>query len=890
MEQLNNLQEPAKSIRGSIILALISMLFLVIGVVTIINIAGGISVKRSYLIKSIDILNPNNTSASSIKLELGLNAKYVTTHFEFKEDALQLKAEKLEIHKPFFGPSIPEIIINSGQINVKLKPNEDLTDAISTIYHSLSHEKTLKAVQIINTDIVVIKDEVAFVLEKINVDIRTIKDKVVVNGNFKLGGRVFQVELNLGQKNDFFLKFESQNLSFKASLTNNVGQVMFSINSLSSFLNKIMPDTINIGLEAFDGEKNTVYFESNIVYNDIKNDLEFSNAKIQTFGNKEEEVSIETLSNNTYKVIIHIKELLLSNSKKKGDLAPVLGEFKNPIIQFGKIFPKVKALFDVKIDIIKLNNDQKISNLSFTAQALYGEINFNTFLRIDDKINAKIEGFIQNFESENRKGFARMDLEGKMNTSNLLLFDNIKYNGGKDEDFKLHFDLLLTGENVVLDSVFLDFDNGLKLTNSKLEYNAYKKEGQYLLNLNVENLDLNNIKFILPSVLKLQNQDLFKTVFEYLSYKNFVYINLHCSSCKIGEETMQNVEFEYSMGQGEMEVKKLRLINENIDTLISGLIDIRNPNESLLNFDVLINKWKNFNLTILTKFSSIFEDFDSFKAPSLANFSGIFKINGSGIEGKNNTINSLGATLALNKGLLRTTDSSITLNEIKTDNFFDIKANLQSNIFDIAFSTSIAGLEVKDIFQFLLKNKDFNTISGLIAIGSSTKTNGFFIKDLIKNANTSIEVKSNALKVRNFNIDAIADILLDGSLSFKTITNSYIQDKMNSDGLFVASSKVRINGFNIETESIELQSPQSTDVFVIRYNHDGISDYNFQVVGKMATVGANLNTNLKGAMPVYLTSNFSGQSSKNGEAPMIKSDIDYSQINKYAEARRVLYK
>ena len=57
-----------------------------------------------------------------------------------------------------------------------------------------------------------------------------------------------------------------------------------------------------------------------------------------------------------------------------------------------------------------------------------------------------------------------------------------------------------------------------------------------------------------------------------------------------------------------------------------------------------------------------------------------------------------------------------------------------------------------------------------------------------------------------------------------------------------------------------------------------------QLVGKSAVACSDLNAKLVGLMPLYIATAISNT----GKAVAIQ--FDYSQINKYADARRVIYK
>lgn len=873
-----------RGFKNLLFLFFIPLLFLIVGIISIINFSGGIKINKSKLFSLMEVSEVQNTHIANLHLKFGFTRNFVANSLSFTSNTITLNAENLSVKKPFFGKSISAISLNNADVVIKSKRENNFKDNLLSFYSILPLKDSKQHILLSNVNVTIIKDDVQFVIEELNLELKKNKDAIDVKANFKIGSDVYNLTASSYQKGEFNIKIDSLNSALKVDLKENSGKVALSIHNLSKFLNEITPDNINIDLGSFSGNKNTIYFESNVVYNDVRHTVDFSNSKIQVYGNKDQEIKIETLSNNNYKVNIDLEDIKIEEYKDTTDI--VVGENKMPSLQFSSLFPDLKVLFNVNIKNIDIASQKRpisISNLSLFAAFEYGKIDFN--FTVLDLLNLKIkaDGFFSNFESANRKGFARFEIDGSgVNLSNFTLFNVLKYNGPEKSNFKMRFDTLLSASDIFFDDIFLSLDDNLKVVDSKLQYDVYNKSGNYVVDFNVQNLNFDKVKLMLPASLKLQSQDLFKIIFQYLSFKSFNYVTFTCTSCVAGVEKFNEINLLYSLSFGKMEVEKFDFIGPNIEASLNGILDIRDPSNNISNLDIFVKKWDSFSFKKLFSLSQIFEKFEDFKVPSFINFNGVLNVEGMNVNLLQNKIEDFGMIFSLNRGILNEVSSEIILNGFQGQNFIDLKGILQGNMPDFDASLKLSGIEIQEVLKFLLKKDDFEDVKGISSLGFAVKTRGHLLSDLIKNSSSIIDLKSNLLKIDNFNVDALAKVLLSENASFKSISNSAIQSNIKSEGSFNFNALIKTNGLNAEIEKLDLKSKESAGIFIGKYIY--AEPPKFQLTGKVATAGANLNTGLKGVMPIYFTSTITSENNNIGVG------IDYSQINKYSEARRVLYK
>jgi hypothetical protein len=243
----------------------------------------------------------------------------------------------------------------------------------------------------------------------------------------------------------------------------------------------------------------------------------------------------------------------------------------------------------------------------------------------------------------------------------------------------------------------------------------------------------------------------------------------------------------------------------------------------------------------------------------------------------------LNANFNLSLGSLKEVSSSISLNGIKKDVFLSFETVLNKPFPVFSFTANIPSYNAEGLLNFIFKTDSFKNFKANADIAIGAKTYGLSADSLLKNLNANIVLKSEAIEIPNFNLEALSSLLSDQSVAFKNLPNPQILAKINSSGTYSLDSKMSLQNMEFGIEKLELKSPSSSNIFVGKLRFQPKKSFFLQMVGKTALAGADLNSNLKGLMPLYITSALSNKEDK------IEIQFDYSQITQYSEARRVLY-
>lgn len=865
-----------------IITGVVSVIFLIFVIVSMINLLGGLNSNGGNFSKNFK--NGDTFSVSGFKKKFGFKTTLIALDFKFgKEDIINIKADELSISKGLLSSGYSSVDLVNGEVTIYLEKKQNLIDAFNGALNTISSSSSTKIINLENTSFVFISKEenTKFIIDSFTGNI-SLGVKQTMKGTFAIGGEKYELE-SFNVNNDFEVKLSSSNISFKTNLTESKGKIMLSINSLSKFLNDITPDTINIDLKSFDGAKNTIYFETDISYNDVKKSVDFANSKIQAFGGKAEEVKIEPLNNNLYRISLELADLTITPNKNLKSIQ--INEGKLPVLQFGALFPESKFELVTSIGSINIADGEMgvvknfKSTILFEDEIVKGNINF----LLQNKFEISAKGLIQNYESSFRKGMIAIDIKSSnYENKNIIFNDFISIKNLEPSDLEASLNLIIAGETGILEAPLIKYGDN-KIINSKLEFNIYSIQNNYALILNAENINLNNIRIKPHSILTSANQDLFKVMFDYLKFKNFNFINFTCIACKADDEIL-NIGFKQSVSSGKIEIENFTIDSANIKGYLNGIIDVRNPEKNILNLFVNISQANEINLKKASSISNLIEGFQNFKLPSLDSFSGTIGIKFNNITNGFTKMQDGSILLGLNYGSLKILNSSVKLNNVINTDWISMQSRLSGNNPDFVGSVNLSGVNIEDTLSYLFNKDKFDIVKGYASIGVGFSTKGFLLQNLINNLNANIEVKSNAVDVKDLNIDAIALVLLNENISFKRITNANIAERRFSNSTSTLSSTMKFANNEITIEAMELKGVNSTSVFVGKMI---LKEKPFlQMLGKTATVGANLNNNLKGVMPIYLTSSITSKEDEDG----FDVKIDFSQVSKYAEARRVLYK
>lgn len=881
-----------KGLQKIIGLLLISIIFIVIGIISIINISGGFKVSNFKIGKFIDPALKEKIETKEVHLKIGTHLSFIISDFKLKASEIEVNAETLVIKKSILSAllgkeAISSILIENAEIKTYVNQGENLEEGLRKLATLFSKENNHGDVNLSNVTFI-FSEKMSDIFQKIENftgEITTKSPNLDISGNFNIGIANYTTSLSVNEKEEKVnFTLESDNISIKLNLLENSGKVRISINNLTKFFNDITPDTINPNLLNFDGKKNIFYIESEIKYNDVKKEVDFINSKLQMFEGNEERLVIESLGNRNYKITADIKEINLTETS---DILPELktNDSKVPLIQFSSLIPNINVFANVQIKHINMKTAKqvnKIEDLSLTSSFSYGKLTTALDFLYNEKITFKSEGFIENFETEGRKGFFKNTISLKsFDLENFSLNENVKLKLGKNENVLIAFDYTLSAENAVISDISIDVENNFKLFASTFQYNLYK-ENDYSLNFNLQDFNMNNIQITQSKIFNENNSDLFKILFDYLKFKNFSYMEIKCFTCKIGDEKVgMNLKFNISLGKIELET--LSIFGDKIIFNAEGILDVRNPQNNVANLFINIEKWEGFSIEKLIASSTLFPDIAKFKIPSFESFSGTVKLNLFNLSNEFNKIEILKLNAPLKNGILQVSNSEMKINGSANTDFIKFTAIMQSSNPTISSSISFAGLELREAIKSVLKDENFKTISGISSVGIGLQTKGFLLSDLIKNASADLQVNSQ-VSVLDFDVEGLVEVLSNESISFKKLSNTEIQNKMNGVGKFNLTSAIKFSNMEFTIESSELKSAHSTSLFVGRVGLNQAPN-SIQILGKSALIGANLNSGLKGSMPIYMT-----QSILNPEGKEIDVKIDYSQINKYSEARRVLYK
>jgi hypothetical protein len=880
------------SLKKIIGLLLITIIFTSIGIISILNISGGFKISNFEIGNFIDPTLKENIQKKEVHLKIGTHLIFVVSDLKLTTPEVEINAETLIINKSILSAllgkeAISSILIENAEIKTYVNQGENLEDGLKKLTTLFSKDSNHGDVNLSNVTFI-FSEKISGISQKIENftgEIQTKAPNFDISGNFNIGIANYTTSLSMNKKEEKInFKLESDNLSIKLNLLENAGKVRVSIHNLTKFFNDITPDTINPNLFNFDGKKNIFYIESEIKYNDVKKEVDFLNSKLQMFEGNEEQLIIESLGNRNYKITADIKEINLTETS---DILPELktNDSKIPLIQFSSLIPNINVYANIKVKNINMKTAKevnKIEDLSFVSTLSYGKMTTALDFLYNEKINFKSEGFIENFETEQRKGFFKNSISLKsFDLENFFLNENIKLNLGKNENILILFDYTLSEENAIISDISIDIENNFKLFSSTIQYNLYR-ESDYSINLNLQNFNMNNIKIIQSKLFNENNSDLFKILFDYLKFKNFSYMEIKCFTCNIGDEKI-NMNLKFNISSGKIELETLSIFGNNIIFDVEGILDIRNPQNNLANLFINIDKWEGFSVEKLIASSKIFTDIAKFKIPSFESFSGMVKLNLFNLNNEFNKIETLKLNASLKNGILQISNSEMKINGSINTDFIKFTAVMQSSTPIISSSISFAGFELREAIKSVLKDENFKTISGISSVGIGLQTKGFLLSDLIKNASADLQVNSK-VSIVDFDIEGLVGVLSNELLSFKKLSNTEIQNKMNDVGQFNLTSTTKFANMEFTIESAELKSARSTSLFVGKVGLNQAPN-SIQILGKTALIGANLNTGLKGSMPIYMT-----QSIINPEGKEIDVKIDYSQINKYSEARRVLYK
>ncbi len=878
---------------------------LILIIISIINLLGGIRIsddKFQNFLKSADV---KVIESQKIYVKIGFGLTFVAKDVSIKIQNFDFKAEEMLIKKSLFGSGISDFTIINGNISVFTQKEDTIYSKIFKLREILfpSHKALAKknALYFKNTSFFLTSKDanLTMAVNNFNGEILGKGERTEIEGSFELNNELYKIEGNIGGNNNFDvavsnnivvnknfdITINGENLKFKASLSaENKGEIAFSVNNITNFLNTLTPNTLKIDFGDYDGVKNSLYFKTNFAFNDVRKSVEFNGAKIQLFGGREEDVIIENSKNDIYKIFINIDSLKIA---KEGRLPKLIPPASNvPSLQFGQLIPEITVLFDVKINEIELSGVGEkniISNISASGKLSYGEADFNSFFVINNRLKVLLEGFLYNYELPTRKSVIKVKLDGKgVNLSNINIIDVIRYKGAEKADFKASFDFIVLGETGIFDNINFEDEDAL-LNKGRIEFDLYLKERSYFFDANFTKLNVNKIKLITPSVYTGVSSDLFRTLFDYLKVKAFANINLNCDACKMGDENYQ-LKLKSNISGGKFEISEFKITNENIDFNSNILLDIRNLQNNLTNVNINIAKWNNFNFANFLKLGNILERIEDFKMPSLDGFSGVFNLKMQNVTGKYNKLNNLYITLGMARGDLKETSSFIDLNGFKVQDFISIRSFLNEPFPRFSFTASIPSWNLEGFLKFAIKDDKFDSVKGLtnVSIGGSTK--GVLFDSLISNLSANIVINSNKIEVKRFNTEELSGFLSNQNSVLKSSSNRQITDKMLKTGTYQMDGKMSFDQMEFNIEKIELKSATSNSIFVGRFGIPSNQNFFLQMVGKTAIVGANLNNKLNGLMPLYISSAITN------EGKNIKVNLDYSQIYKYSEARRVLYK
>lgn len=865
-----------------IITFIVGLLFLISFVIFMINVLGGLSSNGEGFSKNFK--NAETFSVSGFKKKFGLKTSLVALDFKLnKENTLTVKADELKVKQSIMNSSSREIDVINGEIKIYINQEEALMEAFLNALKSISGNDSESKINLENTSLSFLStiNKTSFVIENFNGVIESGK-RNSIKGNFVVGAEIYEVSYFVEGK-DFEMKLSSPNISFKADLKSGAGKAMFSINSVTKFLNAITPDTININLRELDGIKNTIYFESDLSYNEVKRNIDFVNSKIHLFGDKEESIKIEALNNDLYRITLALQDFTINPNKNFQNVK--FNEGKVPALQFGEFFKGINFEIITSVKTFNIGTEKVGIVKNYKSNILIGkdDIKGNVEFDYKDKFNFSANGIIQNYESNFRKAVIYSTIKSENYENRNIIFDDfINIKNLEPANLNANINFILAGETAIIEMPLLEYGES-KIENSKIEFDIYKPKASYVANINARNIDLEKVKLKLHPTLKSSNQDLFKIMFDYLKFKNFNYVDFNCSNCKAGEEIL-NIIYKQSTSSGKVELEKFTINSANIDAEINGNIDVRNPEKNILNLFVDVKKWNNITPSKPFLFSNIVEGFESFKLPSLELFSGTVLLQFGDISNGVSNISKGNMLFALNNGSLKSVNSLLVINNISNVNFINLSSNLTGNNPEFKGSLNVAGLIAEDLLSFALKEKDFDVVKGYVSIGAGFSSRGFLATDLLKNLNINIEAKSSSLDIKDYNIDSIAQILLSENLSFKKITNPNIWERRMGVSKQSLTSTMKFANNEITIEMMELKGKNSTNVFVGKLLMK--DKPHLQMIGKTVTAGANLNNNLQGVMPVYLTSSITSKTEEEG----YEVKIDFSQVNKYAEARRVLFK
>ena len=864
-----------------VLTGIFAIFFVLFVAVTMINLLGGISSNGENFAKNF---NGDTFSVSSFKKKFGFKTSLIALDFKFgKEGVISVKADELSVRRSIFSSKRPIINLTNGEVVIYLEQKQNLMDGFYNALNIISSSDHAVSISFENTSFVFISkvDKTRFIIDAFTGNLN-LSGKKTVKGDFMIGSEKYEIDSFI-ENNDFETKLSSSNLIFKANLIAGKGKAMFSINNLSKFLNDITPDTLNIDLKSLDGAKNTIYFESDILYNDVKKSVDFTNSKIQAFGGKEEEVKIEPLSNDLYKISLNLSDLTITPHKNLKNIK--INEGKLPALQFGGFFPELNFEFVTSIGSINIADGEMGVVKNFKLSISLGEemIKGNLDFLLRDKFTISAKGLMQNYESRFRKGMASINIKSSNYENKNIVFDDfLILKNLEPADLEASINIMLAGETAIVEADLVKYGEN-KIVNSKIEFDIYSPRNNYSLTLNAEGIDFAKLKIKQHPIFTSSNQDLFKIMFDYLKFKNFNYINFTCTACKAGDEVL-NVGFKQSVSSGKIELESFVIDSENIIAAASGFFDIRSPEKNIFNLFIEVGKADKISVEKIISIAGIADEVERFKLPSLDSFSGTIGIKFNDVSNGVTIIQEGNILLGLNYGALKSLESGLKLNGVLNSNWLSLTSNLNGSNPDFIGSANLSGILTEDLLSFLLKKEQFEEVKGLASMGVGFSTRGFLLRDLIKNLNLNIEAKAPQLIVKDFNIDAIAQVLLNENISFKRVANADILERRFSPSTMSLTSTMKFVSNEITIEAMELKGVNSTNVFVGRLTLG--EKPTLQMLGKTATVGANLNNNLKGAMPIYLTS--SVNSKEEGDGFDVK--IDPSQINKYAEARRVLYK
>ena len=145
--------------KGTILATLISVIFLLIGAIAVVNISGGISISPEKVITATEAFQKAKIEVSSVKLKIGLNVTFIASDFSLNTSEINLNAGVFSFKKSLLSlfsnnnQGIFDASIENANSTIFLQKGSGMDEGLSN-FSNFFNFKDLKNIEFKNTNFI----------------------------------------------------------------------------------------------------------------------------------------------------------------------------------------------------------------------------------------------------------------------------------------------------------------------------------------------------------------------------------------------------------------------------------------------------------------------------------------------------------------------------------------------------------------------------------------------------------------------------------------------------------------------------------------------------------------------------------------------------------------